>query len=156
MSTESPTARIARLGAHEFFRGLPAGLVRVAAGAAVLRSYRVGEFLLREGRDAEEFIAIEQGKVALEVFAADRARLTVQTVGPGEVLGWSWLLSPHRWTLDAIASKPTQVVAVNATVLRERLAAHPEEGYAFLLRLLPVLAGRLHGLRVQLLEADVL
>jgi CRP/FNR family transcriptional regulator, cyclic AMP receptor protein len=156
MSSEGTATVAARLQAHEFFRGLPPGLVRAAASGAVERTYRAGEFLIREGRTAEEFLAVEHGKVALEIFAADRARLTVQTLGPGEVLGWSWLLPPHRWTLDAIATKPTGVVAVDAMALRERLAAHPDEGYAFLLRLLPVLAGRLHGLRMQLLEADVL
>ena len=27
--------------------------------------------------------------------------LAVATVGPGELLGWSWLVPPHRWDFDA-------------------------------------------------------
>ncbi len=146
----------ARLASHPFFQGLSHELLRAAAAHATERTYRQGEFLLREGGPADAFIAVVEGKVALEIFAADRVRLTVQTVGPGEVVGWSWLIPPHRWALDALAVKPTRVLAVDAHALLTRFAERPAEGYEFLRRLLPVVAGRLQAMRVQLLEADVL
>jgi CRP/FNR family transcriptional regulator, cyclic AMP receptor protein len=145
-----------RLGTHAFFKGLPSGLLQAAAASAKARSFRAGEFLLREGRVADEFFAVLDGKVALEVFAADRRRITIQTVGPGEVLGWSWLAPPHRWTLDAIAVKATRAIVIEAPGLWARFAAEPAEGYEFLLRLVPVLAGRIQAMEMQLLEADVL
>jgi len=156
MNEESPHDIEGRIAAHAFFKGLPAGLLKAAAAGAKLRAFRAGEFLLREGRAADEFFAVVDGKVALEVFAADRRRITVQTVGPGEVVGWSWLAPPHRWTLDAIAVKSTHAIAVEAAALWARFAAEPSEGYEFLLRLVPVLAGRIQAMEMQLLEADVL
>lgn len=145
-----------RLRAHAFFRDLPAALLEVAAAGAVERVFRTGEFLLREGRPADRLFAVVEGKVALEVYAAEPQRVTVQTVGPGEIVGWSWLAPPRRWTLDAMAVKPTLAIAVDPEGLWRRFAEEPAEGYAFVLRLLPVLAGRIHGLEQQLLEADVL
>jgi CRP/FNR family transcriptional regulator, cyclic AMP receptor protein len=145
-----------RLASHTFFRGLSPGLLRAAAEKATERTFRRGEFLLREGRAADEFFAVIDGKVALEVFAADRLRITVQTVGPGEVVGWSWLTPPHRWSLDAIAVKPTRAISIPAAALWTRFSAEPAEGYEFLLRLVPVLAGRIQAMEMQLLEADVL
>jgi len=145
-----------RLSSHAFFKGLPQGLLETASSGAKLRTYRAGEFLLREGRAADEFFAILDGKVALEVFAADRRRITIQTVGSGEVLGWSWLAPPHRWSLDAIAVKTTHAITIEASTLWTRFAAEPSEGYEFLLRLVPVLAGRIQAMEMQLLEADVL
>ncbi len=152
----APSAEVAsRLAAHEFFRGLPEDLLAAAAGAARERSYRAGEFLLREGRPADQCFAVLDGKVGLEVFSADR-RLTVQTVGRGELLGWSWLVAPRRWTLDAIAVKPTRAQVFDVAALRKHFAAHPADGYEFLLRLVPVLASRIQAMELQLLEADVL
>jgi len=145
-----------RLAAHAFFKNMPHGLLQAAAAGAKLRAYRAGEFLLREGRVADEFFVVLDGKVALEVFAADRRRITVQTVGPGEVLGWSWLAPPHRWSLDAIAVKTTHAITVESAALWARFSAEPAEGYEFLLRLVPVLAGRIQAMEMQLLEADVL
>jgi CRP/FNR family transcriptional regulator, cyclic AMP receptor protein len=146
----------AEIAGHAFFQGLPEGLLRAATAAGRERSYRAGEFLLREGRAADEFFAILDGKVALEMFAADRIRLTVQTVGRGNVIGWSWIAPPHRWTLDAIAVKPTRAIAIDVSALRSHFTAKPVDGYEFLLRLVPVLASRIQALEMQLLEADVL
>jgi len=156
MSAEGPEEIAHRMATHGFFKGLPQGLLEAAAAGAKVRTYRPGEFLLREGRAADEFFAVLDGKVALEVFAADRRRITIQTVGSGEVLGWSWLAPPHRWSLDAIAVKTTRVITVEARSLWARFAAEPTEGYEFLLRLVPVLAGRIQAMEMQLLEADVL
>jgi len=155
--THGVSAEIATaIAGHAFFKGLPEGLIAAAVSGARERTYRAGEFLLREGRAADEFFAILDGKVALEMFAADRLRLTVQTVGRGDVIGWSWLAAPGRWTLDAIAVKPTRAIAIDVAVLRSHFAARPADGYEFLLRLVPVLASRIQAMEMQLLEADVL
>jgi len=154
MIEATPHEIATRLAAHSFFKGLPQALLDAAASGAKLRSYRAGDFLLREGRAADELFVVLDGKVALEVFAADRRRITIQTVGAGEVLGWSWLAAPHRWTLDAIAVKATHAITVPASALWERFAAEPSDGYEFLLRLVPVLAGRIQSMEMQLLEAN--
>ena len=156
VTPETPDEIANRLAAHAFFKGLPQGVLKAAAASAKLQAYRAGEFLLREGRAADEMFAVLDGKVALEVFAADRRRITIQTVGAGEVLGWSWLAPPHRWTLDAIAVKTTHAIVLESSALLAHFAADPSEGYEFLLRLVPVLAGRIQAMEMQLLEADVL
>lgn len=154
MSETKGTGVAALLGEHDFFRGLPNGLLAAAAAGAVEREFRPGEYVLHEGRPAEECFAVLDGKVALEVASSER-RLTVQTVGRGELLGWSWLAPPQRWTLDAIAVKTTRVLAINVHALRSHFAAAPAEGFEFLLRLVPVLAGRIQALELQLFEAHV-
>jgi CRP/FNR family transcriptional regulator, cyclic AMP receptor protein len=143
------------LAEHDFFRGLPDRLLAAADSAGQERSYRAGDYLLREGQPADEFFAVVDGKVALEIFSSER-RLTVQTVGRGDVLGWSWLTAPRRWTLDAIAVKPSRAVAVDVGALRAHFASAPADGYDFLLRLVPVLASRIQAMEMQLFEAHVL
>jgi len=152
MSASASEAIGDRVLSHPFFVGIDPTLVHAMASKAELRTYEVGEMLVREGKPAEEFFLVFEGKVALEVGASDRAGITVETIGRGEILGWSWLVSPHRWRFDARAIKPTSVIAINAASARYALAAHPAFGYQFLMKLLPVIAERLENTRVQLLD----
>jgi len=146
---ESIADRVLR---HPFFAGVDPTLVHAMVSKAEERTYAVGEMLVHEGRAAEEFFLVEEGKVALEVGGGDRAVITVETIGRGELLGWSWLVPPFRWRFDARAIKPTQAIAINAAAARYALAAHPAHAYQFLIKFLPVIAERLENTRVQLLD----
>jgi CRP-like cAMP-binding protein len=141
-----------RLADHAFLRGLdPEFLTRIGEGAHE-ETYETGSAIVQEGDVADEFYLIFSGKVALEVGLPDRPRTTIQTLGPGEVLGWSWILSPYRWRFDARALKPTRVLVLSAGRLRSALEERPADGYRFLMRLLPVIAERLENTRLQLLD----
>jgi CRP-like cAMP-binding protein len=140
------------LSEHPFLRGFPPALIASLARHARSVSVPAGEFLIREGAPADAFFLVREGKLALEVAAADLPHRTIQTIGPGEVLGWSWLLPPHRWRSDARAVKATRAWAIEAIALRATLQERPEDGYRFLLRLLPVIAERLENTRIQLLD----
>jgi len=141
-----------RLADHRFFTGIDPDLLRRWSPLAAERSYDAGDLLIREGGPADRFVLIFEGKVALEIVAPDRPRVTIQTLGSGEVLGWSWLLPPHRWRLDARAVKRTRTLELPASELRDALESRPDEGYRFLLRLLPVVAQRLEYTRLQLMD----
>ncbi len=138
--------------AHPFFAGLTPAFVRAACRNAEERRFETDELLAKEGTPARILYVVLEGKIALEVGAADHPVLTVQTVGPGEVLGWSWLVPPHLWRFDARAVKPSRVVRLDGTHLSETLRRHPTWGYQFLVRFMPVLAERLENTRIQLLD----
>ncbi len=137
---------------HPFFHGFDERFVQLAGSGATERSFEVGDILFQEGDIAKEFWLVFHGKVALEIPAADRPRLTIQTVGSGEVLGWSWLIPPYRWRFDARAVKATRILALDAKTLKDAFEARPEDGYRFLLRLLPVIGERLQNAWVQVLD----
>ena len=140
------------LAEFPFLRGLDAGFLARLSAMAVRRRFATGAEIVREGSEAREFFLVLSGKIGLEVSSPERPHRTIQTLGAGEVLGWSWLVPPHRWHFDARALKPTEVIVLDAVALRDALAARPEVGYAFLLRLLPVIAQRLENARIQLLD----
>jgi CRP/FNR family transcriptional regulator, cyclic AMP receptor protein len=141
-----------RITDHPFFEGLDAQLTREATQLATERRFDTGEMLVQDGDPAEWFFLIFHGKVALEVASAEKPHLTIQTIGPGEVLGWSWLVAPYLWRFDARALKPTRVLAISGPKFRAFLAHHPEQGYQFLTRLLPIIAQRLENTQIQLLD----
>ena len=45
-----------------------------------------------------------------------------------EVLGWSWLLPPYRWSLGAVVAADIEGVQFDAVGVRERLAESVEVG----------------------------
>ena len=143
---------VREIGEHPLFRGLDTAFVHAVAVDAAEQRFEVDERLATEGTPADIFYLVIEGKVALEIGAADQPHLTVETVGAGEVLGWSWLVPPHRWRFDARAVKATRTIVLQGEVVRQTLAHHPTWGYLFLIRFMPVLADRLENTRVQLLD----
>ncbi len=152
MTAATPTEARWSLADHRFFQGMDDSFLAELSEKAYQRTFDTGALLVREGDPADEFFAVFTGKVALEIVLPDRPAKTVQTVGPGEVLGWSWMIPPHRWRLDARALKPTRVAGLAAGHLRAILEERPADGYRFLARLLPVIAERLENTRLQLLD----
>jgi CRP-like cAMP-binding protein len=152
MTSHSAPGSELRLEAHRFFRGMDAAFLGRLSAIAYERSFDTGDLLVREGDSADEFLLVFSGKAALEIVLPGRPRTTIQTLGPGEVIGWSWLVPPYRWRLDARALKPTRALGLDASSLRSVLNADPAHGYAFLLRLLPVIAERLENTQLQLLD----
>jgi CRP/FNR family transcriptional regulator, cyclic AMP receptor protein len=141
-----------RLSAHRFFEGMPDDLLPPLEPLGRERAYAAGDLLLREGDPADRFVLIFSGKVALELALIDRPRVTVQTLGGGEVLGWSWLLPIPQTRFDARAVKATRTLELPAPELRAALDQHPAAGYEFLRRLLPVVAERLENTQLQLMD----
>ena len=141
-----------RVADHPFFQGADPAFVERVGHHATEATWEAGEFLFHEGDPARSFYLLFHGKVALELGAPDRPKLTIQTVGPRDVLGWSWLVPPYRWRFDARAVKATRALVLDAEVLREAFEARPEDGYWFLLRLVPVIGERLEMARLQILD----
>ena len=111
-----------------------------------------GVLLAREGETAKTFFLIQAGHVALDLHAPNRGAVPIQTVGPGEIAGWSWLVPPHRWQFDCRAVDPVQGLVFDAEWLREKCDQDHELGYHLLKQLVAVIANRLAATRLQLLD----
>jgi CRP-like cAMP-binding protein len=140
------------LSAHPFFAELDPEHLRLLAGCAANVRFDAGGFVVRAGDEADQFFLIRHGKVALELAAPGHPPLVVQTLGEGDILGWSWLIPPHRWTFDAVAVEPTRALALDGTCLRTKCEADHHLGYELLKRVAHVLAQRLEATRLQLLD----
>jgi CRP/FNR family transcriptional regulator, cyclic AMP receptor protein len=140
------------LAEHPFFKGLEPGYVGLIVGCASNVRFNPGEFLFREGEEASRFYILRSGKVAVEAFAPQRGAITVQTVGDGEILGWSWLIPPYCWHFDARALELTRAIALDGKCLRAKCEEDHGLGYEFLKRFSHIVAQRLEATRLQLLD----
>lgn len=137
---------------HPFLERFDADFLRVASENAFEIRLKADEHVFEQGKRAEHFYLVMEGKVALEIEAPDQPRLTIQTIGPREVMGWAWLVPPYHWPVDARALKPSRLIALDTFVLHRYFKLHPDVGYRFVLRLMPVIAKRLDDTRIQLAD----
>jgi CRP-like cAMP-binding protein len=142
----------ALLSRHPFFAGLAPSYLALVAGCAQNVHFRKGAYLAREGDAADRFFAIRGGRVAVETHAPPRGPITVQTLGEGEILGWSWLFPPYVWQFDARALDDVRATAFDGACLRAKCDADPALGYDLMKRLAHLVSVRLEAARRQLLD----
>lgn len=140
------------LAKHPFFSGLDPRYLELAVGCASNMRFDAGQFIFREGEEANHFYLIREGKVALEVSAPGRGSLTIQTLRGGDILGWSWLIPPYKSLFGARATEMTRVVVLDGKCLREKCEADHELGYELLKRVTSDVGQRLDATRFQLLD----
>lgn len=140
------------VAACELFRDLAPRHLRIVAGCASFARFPAGAMILREGEPADRFFVLRAGSVALEVASPERGAIVIQTLGPGDALGWSWLFPPFRWHLDAVAREPLAAIAFDGACLRTKCDADPELGHRLMGRFADLMLRRLQATRLQLLD----
>jgi len=137
---------------HDFLRGLNERHLEFLTGCASNVRYAADKFLFKEGQEADASYLLRSGRVTLEVGVPGRGPVQIQTIEPGEVLGWSWLYPPYRWQFDARAVEPVRAFALDGTCLRSKCEADHDFGYELVKRFLYQVHIRLERTRMQLLD----
>jgi len=140
------------LAGHPFFSGMDPRYLQLAVGCAANVRFNAGELIFREGHQAEHFYLIRAGKVALEIHVPGRGSVTVQALGAGEILGWSWLVPPYNWRFDGRAAEMTRAIVFDGKCLREKCEEDHELGYELQKRVIAILGEHLDATRFRLLD----
>jgi CRP-like cAMP-binding protein len=122
------------------------------AGCARNRVAGPGDEVMREGEPADAFYIVREGTLAIVTHVPGRGELTLETLAPGDVLGWSWLVPPYRNAFGARALGMAHLLALDATCLRGKCEADPALGYDLLKLLAGVFTERLRDARLRLLD----
>ncbi|MBL1109009.1 cyclic nucleotide-binding domain-containing protein [Streptomyces sp. 5-8] len=115
-------------------------------------AFEPGGRVFEEGRRADRFWIVRTGTVALDLHVPGRRSAVIETLGHGELLGWSWHYPPHLWHLGAEAVSPVRAWEFDAEQVRAVCAEDPEFGRAVAVWVGRVVARRLHASRVRLLD----
>lgn len=140
------------LAEHPFLKDLPGEYLALLTGCAANVRFEAGAYVFREGEEANNFYLLRAGKVAIQIRAGARGPVTLQTMGEGDVLGWSWLIPPYRWRFDAQALEPTRAVALDGKCLRGKCEENHDLGYELLKRFSALVARQLEVTRLRLLD----
>jgi CRP-like cAMP-binding protein len=137
---------------HPFFKDLRTEDIAFIAGCGQNVVFQADEYIFREGEPAERFYVIRHGRVALETFVPERGPLVTETISEGDVLGWSWLFPPYRWSSDARAVELTRAIALDGLCLRQKCEGDVRLGYALMQRFAEIIMDRLSATRLRLLD----
>jgi CRP/FNR family transcriptional regulator, cyclic AMP receptor protein len=137
---------------HPFLKGLEERYIELVQGCASNVKFDAGQYLFREGEEANAFFIIRQGKVAIETFAAEHGSHIIDTYHEGEIVGWSWLVPPYHWHFDAHATELTRAIALDGKCLRAKCEHDHDLGYELLKRFAQIIDERLSVTRLRLLD----
>ena len=134
-------------GQHGFLAELSDRHLMKLATVASSFETPAGGYLTRTGEAANSFFLIQSGHVEIGKRDENREFTPISTAGPGDAIGWSWILPPHQWQFDCRATEDVHGIALDARWLREQCESDHELGYHLLKHLLAVVANRLANLR---------
>jgi CRP/FNR family cyclic AMP-dependent transcriptional regulator len=143
----SDTALTVYLARHPLFQGLDSQHIARIAGHATEAPYKAEQRVFSQDTEATNFFILREGTVTVEIPALDGEPLTIQNLGPGATLGWSWLIPPYRWLFDARATSDCRVIAVDGKALRAACDENPVLGYELMKRFAALMAERLNAAR---------
>jgi CRP/FNR family transcriptional regulator, cyclic AMP receptor protein len=147
-----PTEPMAtRVALHPFLVGMNPAQLALLTDCAISVRFKKGQTILREGEMANRFYLIESGKFVLESGEGFGDPVIIETIGAGDLLGWSWMFPPYVWHFTARAAEPTEAIFFYGTILREYCERDPSLGYELFKRITPIMLKRLQAARRKML-----
>jgi CRP-like cAMP-binding protein len=137
---------------HAFFEGLQPDYIELLIECASNVCFNAGEFIFRQGDEANRFYLIRHGKVAVEISAPGQRTIAIETLTDNDVLGWSWLFPPYQWLFDARSLELTRAIALDGRCLRGKCDSDPALGYELMKRFSFIMLESLRATQIQLLD----
>ena len=142
----------ALLAEHPFFKDMLPKYRTLIAGCGKNVVFAAGELIAKDTEPADQFFAIRHGRVSIELHSPERGSLILQTLEAGDIVGWSWLFPPYRWTFDVRAIEQVRAISFDGACLRGKCERDPAMGYDFMKRFAQTFMQRLQAARLQLLD----
>lgn len=140
------------LSEQPFFAGLAPEFIDFLASCAARRDVGKNEVLFRYDTRAEKFHVLCEGRISIEVAAIEGPPLELQELGPGSVLGWSWLIAPYRWSFQARAEEASEVIEFDGRAVLQRCEEDPKFGYELFKRFSSLMSERLAFARRKMMD----
>ena len=141
---------------YPFFRFLNKSQLKAVAGIAKEAVFESGEVIFREGKHADWLYILAKGSIDLyfTVEIPSRPELNKEllfgTISPGAIFGVSALVDPYLLTSSARASRPSQVIMIEAAGLLALCNKDEKLAYEFIRQVAMAVMERIGATRLQL------
>ncbi len=108
-----------------------------------------GAVIFREGRPADALYLVVGGRIVLEEQIPGRGKVQLEELGPGDILGLSWLFPKSSWVLDARAADETDVLVLDADWVHANMNEDAALGLSLSKHIIHQLYRRLERVRLQ-------
>lgn len=140
------------LKSQPFFEGLDDEFVQFLSKSAREHSLARGDVLFKQGDWADAFYLLRDGEILIEVPSISGPSLEIQRLQTGQILGWSWLIAPYKWTFQARAEADTQLLEFDGAAILAQCEEDPAFGYALLKRFSGLMSERLEAARRRMMD----
>ena len=140
------------LSTHAFFSGLNEEYIELLSEFATQKHFAEGHVLFQQGKLADKFYLVREGKVSVQVPALVGPVLELQILGENEMLGWSWLIPPYRWNFLARAVEDTEVIEFDGAAILAKCEQDPKFGYELFKRFTALMSERLNASRQKMMD----
>ncbi len=160
------------ISSFAIFSGISESHLSQIARQVEVLEHAPGDMIFQEGDEASHLYGVIDGEVELILVVKDEDLITdvqfeeyarvktetrereiiVDSIGRGEIFGWSALTSSGRFTSKAVCSMSTKLFALPAESLRAFFTQNPQVGYPFMERLADIIAKRLANRTDRLLD----
>jgi CRP-like cAMP-binding protein len=137
---------------HPLFTGLSLPFRQILAECAMRADFEAGDTVVEAGQPANCIYLVVKGTIDLETPEL-RTPSRVQTLGAGDILGWSWLFPPYFWHFNALAREPTQSIFFYGSRLRQQCDRNHDFGYELIKGISQILIAHLQADRQRWIEA---
>ena len=132
------------------FSGQDAVMLEQIAMLGGQTELEAGEWLFHQEEPAEKLFLLLDGGVELIINFKDELSEQVATLNNSDVIGWSSLIHPHKYTLAARAVQNSKFVYFNGSALRTLMDENPAFGYVFIAKIAEIIGERLTGSYIRL------
>lgn len=137
---------------HIFFQGLDPKYLELIGGCGKNVQLKKGEYLFKEGTPADAFYLIRSGELAIQLGAPGKGAHIIETLGDKEVVGWSWIFPPYKWTYDSRCLSNVRLISLDGVCLRKKCESDHDLGFELMKRFSNTFVDRLKSMRIQLLD----
>lgn len=139
-----------RLKIHPFMEGADSLFLNQLEEFSTEISLPGSTVLFHEGGYADRCFLLLKGRIALEMECDCPKPELIDIIGPGGVVGWSWLFPPFEWHLSARTLEPCEAVVLKGPPLLILSEEDPKFGYELLRRVTKQVIMRLQSTRRRL------
>ena len=122
------------------------------ARLGTVQTFEPDEVVIREGDDARELGILISGRLNLRQHVPERGPVTILSVEPGDIFGWSAVLGNTQAQSTVVATEPCQALVIDGAALRTALKEDHALAASLYPRVLSAVGRRLRATRLQLLD----
>ena len=140
------------LSAHEFFSEFSDDVLKFLCECSSTREIKKGQILFRQGENADKFYIVRSGRISIQMPAIMGPTLEIQSVDEGQILGWSWLISPYQWNFQTKAEEDSELLQFDGVAILARCEQEPKFGYELLKKFAGLMSVRLNAARQKMMD----
>jgi CRP/FNR family transcriptional regulator, cyclic AMP receptor protein len=135
-----------------FFSGLTNDQILKFAKASEEVGVDRDHYFHREGEELDHLFVLLEGEVLVVTTLPQRDReIVLNTLGAGDVFGWSALVPPNMATASAKSVTPCKLIAIDSKEIYRQFDEDPQFGYVMMQKVAQLIRDRLNAIRIETL-----